>query len=348
MKQWLKGILIFITYYIIYIFLIEKIGSSTLTQEKITELSISFSIFSLIIHIVTARLIIQKENQEIIRLSTKVKKLIDLNSTYNFKKLLKRERTIIEREYSRKSLERVNPNSIIKYRIENNVDLLRTDVENALYNLSILNKYNDDIDKLSNYESTNESKYSDKKYKKIETRVFNNLTHKENEFLINIKLEVYYRSPKGKVYERKFYKIYFDAIANIYKAWLNGNKYEETMKQERKIMNDEIRYNVLKRDNYTCQICGATASDGAKLHVDHIIPISKGGKTVMSNLQTLCERCNIGKSNKTEEDFKNDMICPICGSKLVERKGQYGKFIGCSSYPKCYYKREMKQIVDEK
>ena len=63
MKQWLKGILIFITYYIIYIFLIEKIGSSTLTQEKITELSISFSIFSLIIHIVTARLIIQKENK---------------------------------------------------------------------------------------------------------------------------------------------------------------------------------------------------------------------------------------------------------------------------------------------
>lgn len=81
----------------------------------------------------------------------------------------------------------------------------------------------------------------------------------------------------------------------------NGNKYEETIKQERKIMNDDIRYNVLKRDNFTCKLCGISAKDGAKLHVDHIIPVSKGGKTIMSNLQTLCDRCNMGKSNKMED-----------------------------------------------
>lgn len=64
----------------------------------------------------------------------------------------------------------------------------------------------------------------------------------------------------------------------MYKEWQNGNKYEETIKQERKIMNDDIRYNVLKRDNFTCKLCGISAKDGAKLHVDHIIPVSKGGK----------------------------------------------------------------------
>ena len=103
-------------------------------------------------------------------------------------------------------------------------------------------------------------------------------------------------------------------------------------------MNDDIRYNVLKRDNFTCQICGATAKDGAKLHVDHIIPIARGGKTVMSNLQTLCERCNMGKSDKINEE-DNNMVCPRCGSKLVKRNGKYGSFIGCSSYPKCRYKK---------
>ena len=41
-----------------------------------------------------------------------------------------------------------------------------------------------------------------------------------------------------------------------------------------------------------------TAKDGVKLHVDHIIPVYKGGKTTMSNLQTLCDRCNLGKSDK--------------------------------------------------
>ncbi|WP_343324290.1 HNH endonuclease signature motif containing protein [Streptococcus sp. Marseille-P8640] len=33
------------------------------------------------------------------------------------------------------------------------------------------------------------------------------------------------------------------------------------------------------------------------LHVDHIIPWSKGGETVLGNLQTLCSKCNLGKSD---------------------------------------------------
>ena len=61
-----------------------------------------------------------------------------------------------------------------------------------------------------------------------------------------------------------------------------------------------MRYNVLKRDNFRCQICGRSAQDGVTLEVDHIIPISKGGKTEYSNLRTLCKDCNRGKSNKFE------------------------------------------------
>ncbi|MBR2352886.1 MAG: HNH endonuclease, partial [Clostridia bacterium] len=43
---------------------------------------------------------------------------------------------------------------------------------------------------------------------------------------------------------------------------------------------------------------GATSRDGVKLEVDHIIPVSKGGKSTLDNLQTLCERCNRGKGTK--------------------------------------------------
>ncbi|MBR3743160.1 MAG: HNH endonuclease [Clostridia bacterium] len=70
------------------------------------------------------------------------------------------------------------------------------------------------------------------------------------------------------------------------------------MRQQRALMSDSLRYDILKRDGYRCRICGATQADGVKLHVDHIIPVSKGGRTEPSNLQTLCERCNLGKSNK--------------------------------------------------
>lgn len=58
-----------------------------------------------------------------------------------------------------------------------------------------------------------------------------------------------------------------------------------------------LRALVLMRDGAYCQMCGATPQSGAKLHVDHIIPWSKGGETTLQNLQSLCEKCNIGKSN---------------------------------------------------
>lgn len=70
--------------------------------------------------------------------------------------------------------------------------------------------------------------------------------------------------------------------------------------EQRRLMTDSLRYDILARDKFRCQICGISAAEGAKLHVDHIFPVSKGGKSVPSNLRTLCERCNLGKSDKIE------------------------------------------------
>jgi hypothetical protein len=60
-----------------------------------------------------------------------------------------------------------------------------------------------------------------------------------------------------------------------------------------------LRFRVMKRDNFTCRACGARPAlkPGLLLHVDHIEPWSRGGETVEENLQTLCEPCNLGKSN---------------------------------------------------
>ncbi len=67
------------------------------------------------------------------------------------------------------------------------------------------------------------------------------------------------------------------------------------------MMSDSIRYDVLKRDAFRCVICGRSAEDGVKLHVDHILPVSRGGKTEMGNLRTLCQSCNLGKRDKYDE-----------------------------------------------
>jgi len=60
-----------------------------------------------------------------------------------------------------------------------------------------------------------------------------------------------------------------------------------------------LRFRVLQRDNFTCVKCGRspTNEDGVKLHVDHIKPYSKGGETIIENLQTLCQKCNVGKGD---------------------------------------------------
>jgi hypothetical protein len=63
-------------------------------------------------------------------------------------------------------------------------------------------------------------------------------------------------------------------------------------------INLRLRVKVLMRDKSKCRICGRSPdTDNIKLHVDHIKPWSKSGKTVLENLQTLCSDCNIGKSN---------------------------------------------------
>ena len=60
-----------------------------------------------------------------------------------------------------------------------------------------------------------------------------------------------------------------------------------------------LRWHVLQRDRFTCCTCGASPAltSGVELQVDHKIPWSKGGETVLDNLQTLCSKCNLGKSN---------------------------------------------------
>lgn len=55
---------------------------------------------------------------------------------------------------------------------------------------------------------------------------------------------------------------------------------------------------VFERNNYTCQYCGRTPSDGVKLHVDHIHPVSQGGSNDLENLATSCQECNLGKGNR--------------------------------------------------
>lgn len=64
---------------------------------------------------------------------------------------------------------------------------------------------------------------------------------------------------------------------------------------KRKAIKKSVRFEIFKRDKFTCQYCGAKAPD-VILHIDHIKPVARGGKNDPMNLITSCVSCNAGKS----------------------------------------------------
>ena len=80
-------------------------------------------------------------------------------------------------------------------------------------------------------------------------------------------------------------------------------KTKEAAEQRIKVM-PAIRWRVFQRDGWKCISCGRGSQDDAILHIDHIVPRSKGGKDSIENYQTLCHLCNIGKSNRDNTDLR--------------------------------------------
>ncbi len=121
---------------------------------------------------------------------------------------------------------------------------------------------------------------------------------------VSVHCKITYTTPAGRRTTWHENTFTFAQLIAEYDKVINSIRDKEIRKyhieRERAMMSDGLRYDILNRDSFRCQICGSTAKDGVKLHVDHIIPVSKGGHTTPENLRTLCDRCNLGKSDKIE------------------------------------------------
>ena len=83
----------------------------------------------------------------------------------------------------------------------------------------------------------------------------------------------------------------------------------------------KTRFEVFKRDKFTCQYCGAQAPE-VILEIDHIMPVSKGGNNGIMNLITSCRNCNRGKTNKELSDDSTVKVQKQTLDDIQERRNQ--------------------------
>jgi 5-methylcytosine-specific restriction endonuclease McrA len=139
------------------------------------------------------------------------------------------------------------------------------------------------------------------RFAKTESRLFTRRKLPYPMPVARVRSTVRYTSPKGRNSYSKSLEWNF---TNLRAGLHSGREQRDEQstaaylrKQERAKMTDRLRMQILRRDDFRCQMCGASRGEGAQLHVDHIRPVSRGGLTVLENLQALCRPCNMGKSN---------------------------------------------------
>ena len=120
-----------------------------------------------------------------------------------------------------------------------------------------------------------------------------------------ITVVLYCSKMNGRIYDEKMQSFSVEEVFSFINRLQdkNGTFYNDReiwnslCRVERGKVSNRMRFSVYERDGYRCCCCGVFGRYAA-LEIDHIIPISKGGKSTYENLQTLCHECNYAKGNK--------------------------------------------------
>lgn len=106
---------------------------------------------------------------------------------------------------------------------------------------------------------------------------------------------------------RKAKKI-FNRLENEGLVWVHNNeiriiemiKFHQDTQSSRSQIPQALRDYIFERDQATCVYCGETSGP---LHLDHMMPVSRGGHDTESNLAVACRGCNLSKGSKTPEEW---------------------------------------------
>lgn len=248
--------------------------------------------------------IINNSKKIVFEKSQRVKTLLDLNKTIHFKTIPSNYSNHLSCT-SKHQLDNLSMDDYLISLIDSNETFYRNIIETISFNRDTYDTYitqTKEIPSTVTEEYCRSFRFSLTRFQKCEERVFKKTLLRKPQWDIVVHCKATYTSPQGRNHYWKEEQYSYYELRRFFNKTMELKEERQTrqyqIKLERAKMTDSLRYDILTRDNYRCQICGSTAQDGVKLHVDHIVPVSKGGKTIPSNLRTLCDRCNLGKSDK--------------------------------------------------
>jgi 5-methylcytosine-specific restriction endonuclease McrA/type II secretory pathway pseudopilin PulG len=257
--------------------------------------------------VVVAILVISKRRRMVTENSAALAALHSLNQ--NYRQRLKYPSPIVynweDRVNSKAKLDRYDLHKFFLVRLAVLEDQILNQIAVQMEDASVYAEYGAAYQQLGSTKlgRSRHEKISRVSFVRIEQKLFTKRMLSAPVCVAQVRCIVRYTSPKGQNSYSRGLEWNFDGLRSGLTEMKQIQKAQSTAtflrQQERNRMSASLRYQVLSRDNSRCTRCGATPqTHGVSLHVDHIVPVSKGGKTVMNNLQTLCEPCNLGKSNR--------------------------------------------------
>ncbi|MBQ7400294.1 MAG: HNH endonuclease [Clostridia bacterium] len=261
-------------------------------------------VFVLVISAVVA--IYKKMKKNTLEKSEFIKELVSVNEKVKYKNV----KPLYTFEYLCSSRREFNRYTLEEYLVDLITDdtyLFEKIINGVAYNKKRYGRYVDQVERIrqSAAEAVESSTLFDKVYKKCEDGLLKKTVLKKPTVDTMIDCRITYITPTGRSKSWCENRFSYNELKKAYEKTIklkeSKEKQQRQIEYERSKMTSSLRYDILRRDGFRCQLCGSTADDGVKLHIDHIVPVSKGGRTEKSNLRVLCDRCNFGKRDKIEE-----------------------------------------------
>lgn len=235
--------------------------------------------------------------------SLSLKKLKEINKRYVFKKI---DEMYFSNTYDNGDFyNEISCKDYLTYVLVDEKFEVERKLKDSLSNLGVYNLYLKEIKEkciLNAYDVEITLKNKDKLIK-TEKEMFEKAKLKPDiDVLITIKLiqtdiNGKYLSSKTALFSAKDIKWIINGLNNKRgNFYLDRETWNSLCRVERGKVSNKMRFAIYKRDGYRCRYCGRT-ENMVKLEVDHIKPISKGGKSIYNNLQTLCRDCNYEKGS---------------------------------------------------